>query len=135
MFDTKIVLILREDLPSWQALNVAAFLMSGVTAGAPEIIGEPYLDRDGRRFLPISGQPVIVLEADGETIRKAAARMKEQNVDGAAYIEEMFSTGHDAANRAVFSEFGPDNASFVGLGFRAPKKIADKISKGARMHR
>ena len=72
-----------------------------------------------------SGQPVIVLEADGATIRKAAARMKEQSVDGAAYIEEMFSTGHDAANSAVFSEFGPDNARFVGLSFRAPKKIAD----------
>ena len=50
------------------------------------------------------------------------------------YIEEMFSTGHDAANRAVFAEFSPEDARVVGIAFRADKKIADKITKGAKMH-
>lgn len=31
-FDTKIKVILRDDLAPWQALNVTAFLMSGVGA-------------------------------------------------------------------------------------------------------
>ena len=44
MFDTKIAIVVREDLATWQKLNVTAFLMSGVVGAAPEIIGEPYRD-------------------------------------------------------------------------------------------
>jgi hypothetical protein len=46
----------------------------------------------------------------------------------------MFSTGHNAANRAVFAQFGPADARIVGVALRAEKKIVDKIVKGARMH-
>ena len=38
-FDTKVVLVVREDLASWQKLNVTAFLATGIAAAAPEIIG------------------------------------------------------------------------------------------------
>ena len=31
MFDTKIAIIIRDDLATWQKLNVTAFLMSGIT--------------------------------------------------------------------------------------------------------
>ena len=31
-FDTKLVVILRDDLLTWQKLNVTAFLMSGIGA-------------------------------------------------------------------------------------------------------
>ena len=30
MFDTKIAIVLRDDLAAWQALNVTAFLTSGI---------------------------------------------------------------------------------------------------------
>ena len=134
MFDTKIVLILRNDLAGWQALNVTAFLMSGIIGAHPDILGEAYRDRDGAVHHPLSIQPVVVLEADGATLAKARSKARDHEIPTSAYIEEMFATGHDAANRAVFAEFGAEDAKLVGLGFRAPKKIADKISKGAKLH-
>jgi hypothetical protein len=42
-FDTKIVVILRDDLASWQKLNVTAFTISGI-AGTEQIVGENYVD-------------------------------------------------------------------------------------------
>ena len=47
--DTKITIAVRDDLAVWQKLNVVAFLASGIAAHAPDIIGEPYRDADGRR--------------------------------------------------------------------------------------
>lgn len=44
MFDTKVALIVRDDLAAWQKLNVVAFLATGVAAEAPEALGEPYED-------------------------------------------------------------------------------------------
>jgi hypothetical protein len=52
----------------------------------------------------------------------------------AIYIEEMFSTGNDVANRAVFAQHRPENPKVVGLSLRDGKNVSDKITKGARMH-
>ncbi|MDI6834138.1 MAG: DUF2000 family protein [Rhizobiaceae bacterium] len=134
MFDTKIVVVLREDLASWQKLNVTAFLTSGIVAQEASIIGEPYRDAAGNVYNAMTGQPIVVLSADASTLSTIHRRSLERGVTASLYIEEMFSTGHDAANRAVFAEFAPDNAKVVGIGLRAEKKLVDKITKGARLH-
>ena len=134
MFDTKFAIVLRDDLPVWQKLNVTAFLTSGIVAQSPEIIGEPYRDRAGNIYNPLSIQPVIVLSADGQTLGTIHRRALERGVTASLYVDEMFSTGHDLANRAVFAEFAPEDAKVVGIALRAERKLVDKITKGARMH-
>lgn len=134
VFDTKIAIVLREDLPVWQKLNVTAFLTSGIVAQFPEIIGEAYRDRAGNLYNPMSIQPVIVLSADAATLGTIHRRALERGVTTSAYVEEMFSTGHDAANRAVFAGSAPDDARIVGIALRGDRKLVDKITKGARMH-
>jgi len=134
MFDTKIVVVLREDLASWQKLNVTAFVTSGIVAQEASIIGEPYRDAAGNVYNAMAGQPIVVLSADASTLSTIHRRTLERGVTASLYIEEMFSTGHDAANRAVFAEFAPNNAKVVGIGLRAEKKLVDKITKGARLH-
>ena len=75
-----------------------------------------------------------MLAADGETIATIHRRALERGVKASAYTEEMFATGHDAANREVFQQFGPADAKIVGVALRDDKKLVDKITKGARMH-
>ena len=134
MFDTKIAIVLRNNLASWQKLNVTAFLTSGIVGRSPEVIGEPYRDRAGNLYNPLSVQPIIVLSADAETMAAIHRRSLEREVTPSIFIEEMFSTGHDAANRAIFAEFAPEDAKVVGIAMRADKKLVDKITKGAKMH-
>lgn len=133
-FDTKIVIVLREDLPAWQKLNVCAFLMSGIVSQCPSIIGGPYVDRDGKVFNALSCQPVICMAADSATLLAIHQRAVAAGVRASAYVEEMFATGHDAANRAEFARFGAADAKVVGLALRESRKLVDKIAKGARMH-
>ena len=134
MFDTKFAIVLQDDLPVWQKLNVTAFLTSGIVAQCPDIIGDPYRDRAGNLYNPLSIQPVIVLSADRPTLSAIHRRALERDVTASLYVEEMFSTGHDVANRAAFAQFAPDDAKVVGIALRADKKLVDKITKGARMH-
>ena len=134
MFDTKIAIIVRDDLATWQKLNVTAFLMSGITAANMDLIGEKYMDKDGNHHLPMSRQPVIVLSGAANVLRNARNRANEKGIATVAYIEEMFATGHDEANRAVFSEHMSNEDNTVGIALLADKKIVDKITKGAKMH-
>lgn len=134
MFDTKFAVVLREDLEVWQKLNVTAFLSSGIIGQKPDLIGEAYRDAAGHVYNALSVQPIIVLSADGATLSKIHARALERAVPASVYIEEMFSTGHDEANRAVFATFGPDDAKVVGIALHADRKTVDRITKGARLH-
>ena len=135
MFDTKIAIIVRDDLAPWQALNVTAFLMTGIVGQFPGILGEPYRDRAGNVYNALSAQPIIVLSADSTTLAAIHKRALERRVKSSLYVEEMFSTGHDATNRAVFGQFAPEDAKVVGIALREDKKVVDKITKGAKMYR
>lgn len=134
MFDTKIAIVVRDDLAMWQKLNVTAFLSTGIVSQSPEIIGEPYRDKAGNVFNALSIQPIVVVTADLATMAKIHGRALERGVRTSAYVDAMFSTGHDAANRAVFAETGPDDARIAGLALRADRKLVDKIVKGAKLH-
>jgi hypothetical protein len=134
MFDTKIAIVLRNNLASWQKLNVTAFLVSGIVGQYPDMIGELYRDRSGNLYNPLSVQPMIVLSADDVTIAAIHRRALERDVTSSLFIEDMFATGHDAANRDVFGQFSPEDARVVGIALRAEKKIVDRITKGATMH-
>jgi len=134
MLDTKIAIIIRDDLATWQKLNVTAFLMSGITSANPGIVGKTYQDRGGKRHLAMSVKPVMVLAGTANFLTNIRKRANDKGVDTIAYIEGMFSTGYDDANRAVFADHDATEANTVGIALRADKKIVDKITKGARMH-
>jgi hypothetical protein len=108
--------------------------MSGIIGAEPALVGEAYRDGAGHLYNPMCVQPVVVLAAGGDSLTTIQRRCLDAGVIASAYVEEMFATGHDAANREAFSHFTPDTANLVGLAFRAPKKLADKLSKGARLH-
>ncbi|MDA1310359.1 MAG: DUF2000 family protein [Proteobacteria bacterium] len=133
-FDTKIAIVVREDLATWQKLNVTAFLTSGVIGADASLLGEDYQDAAGNSYAPLLIQPVIVLSCDGEKLRTIYRRGMERGVRLSLYIEEMFSTGHDAANRETVKLRQPDEMSIVGLALRDERKLVDKITKGAKMH-
>lgn len=132
-FDTKIAVVLRDDLLPWQELNVTAFLVSGVAAN-PELLGEPYEDADGQRYLPLLRQPVVVLTADAATLSRAHAKVVSRGLPLAVYTHEMFSTGHDAANRAAVAAVPTDALDLVGIAVHGPRNAVDKSLKGSRLH-
>jgi len=134
MFDTKIAIVIRDDLPTWQKLNVTAFLTSGVLGANAELLGENYEDGDGNTYSPLIVQPMIVLSAGADDLKKIHERGLSRGSRLSLYIEDMFSTGHDAANRAAVKQYASQDLNIVGLALRDEKKIVDKITKGAKMH-
>ncbi|MEU6546568.1 DUF2000 domain-containing protein [Streptomyces sp. NPDC046859] len=133
-FDTKIAVLLREDLETWQRLNVTAFLVSGLGTQIPEVIGEPYEDADGVPYLPMFRQPVLVFEGTKETLTAAHARTLSRALPRALFTSDLFGTGHDGANRAAVRAVGTDELDLVGLAVYGPRNAVDKVLKGARMH-
>jgi len=133
MFDTKIAIIIRNDLQVWQMLNVCAFMTSGIVGQDTTLIGPDYQDQDGNCFNGLLKQPVIILSASNDLIKKIHGKALSRDVKASMFIEEMFDTGYDEANRAEFTKHSVDVANVVGLGMRAERRQIDKIAKGAKM--
>lgn len=134
MFDTKIVLVVRDDL---------ATTAKAQHHRLPDERHRRANANDYRRSLPGCGgeclQPDVHPADGGAGGRPGNAAHHPQALAGARGDDVRlrrgkFATGHDAANREVFAKFSPEDAKLVGLALRAEKKMADKITKGAKMH-
>lgn len=132
--DSKVAILILEDLATWQKLNVTAFLATGIANAAPEAMGRPYEDAAGRRHAPLLGQPILIFAANSETLARAFRQSVERGLTRAVYVRAMFSTGHDEANRAAFLAEPAEAPDLVGLALRGPKKDVDKATKGAALH-
>jgi hypothetical protein len=133
-FDTKIAVVLRDDLAVWQKINAAAFLVSGIAGTVDGVVGEPYRDASGEEYLPMFVQPVLVYEADGAGLRRAFERARSRGVTPAVYTQELFTTNHDEANRAAVAAAATDDLDLVGIAFRAERKTVDKVVDRLRFH-
>ena len=134
-FDTKVAVVVRDDLAAWQRLNVCAFLISGVVAGAEEpVVGLDYEDASGRRYLPMLVQPVLVYEANGAKLRTVYDRAVTRELRFALYTADLFATGHDEANRAAVRAVPSEALDLVGLAVRAPHKAVDGVVRGLKRH-
>jgi hypothetical protein len=134
-FDTKVGVVVRDDLAVWQRLNVTAFLMSGIVAGAGEtVVGAAYEDADGGTYLPMLRQPVLVFEASAQKLKTVHERATTRELDFAIYTAELFETGHDEANREAVRAVSTADLDLVGIAIRAPHKLADGVLRGLKRH-
>jgi len=133
-FDTKIAVLLRDDLLVWQRLNITAFLVSGIGTAVSEVIGEAYQDASDVRYLSMFRQPVLVFEGGKETLQAAHARALSRVLPMSIFTSDLFATNNDRDNRAAVRAVTTEQLDLVGLAVYGPRNAVDKVLKGARMH-
>jgi hypothetical protein len=134
VFDTKIAVVVREDLAVWQKLNVTAFTVSGIAATVDGVVGEDYRDATGNEYLPMFRQPVLIFAASADQLKKVHERALGRGVPVTVYTEELFATGHDDDNRAAVAAVEAEKLNLVGVALRADRRTVDKIVKGLSLH-
>jgi hypothetical protein len=133
-YDTKIKIVLRNDLETWQKLNITAFLMSGI-AGTQNIIGQPYVDKDQVQYLPMSQQPIMIHSATGDQMNDLLKKALTKDVVISIFTEELFNTFNDEDNRTMVANFKTDELNLVGVGIRGKKNHVDRLLKGFELHK
>jgi hypothetical protein len=131
---TKLAIVVREGLPTWQKLNVTAFLAGAVAAATPEVIGEPYQDASGQKYLAMFAQPVLVFAGSAEQLTTAYGRAAARQVRMGIFTEELFATDNDVDNRAAVAEVPSERLRLVGLALHDDQRVVDKVLRGLRLH-
>ena len=130
----KIAVVVRDDLATWQALNVTAFLVSGIGTRFPDLIGEPYVDASGATYLSMFGHPVLVFSADAAAIDRAATRTRARGLAMAVYTDDLFATDNDVDNRAAVAKVTTEDLSLAGIAVAGPRRDVDKALDRLRLH-
>ncbi|GAA4505863.1 DUF2000 domain-containing protein [Hymenobacter ginsengisoli] len=135
MYDTKIALVLKNDLADWQKLNVAAFLASAVAIQFPETHGQALVSASGTRYLPFLRQPMLVYKADDEAaLHRAHRRATERGLGVGIYTEPLFATKGEAENLAVIASYPDEKQPLVGLALYGDAKQVSKALDGLKFH-
>jgi hypothetical protein len=76
----------------------------------------------------------MIMKTNRDKLKTMLIRANNNNLAVALYIEDMFSTGFDAANRETVARYASEALPLVGIALRGEKKLIDKITKGAKLH-
>jgi hypothetical protein len=130
---TKIGIAVREDLATWQQLNVTAFLASAV-AGLDGLLGEKYEDASGTGYLPMFRQPVLVYAASHDALRRVRGRATARGLPVAIYTEELLETDNDEDSRAAVRAVPAEDLRIAGIAVCGRRNVVDKVLQGLRLH-
>jgi hypothetical protein len=133
-FPTKIAIVVREDLATWQKLNVACFLGGGLVGLYPELAGECYVDASGKTYGPLVRQPILVFAGPAEHLTRSLRRAVELRLTPSIYTGALFTTNNDADNRAAVAAVPTDSLDLIGIALHGDRKEIDKVTNGLMLH-
>ena len=130
--DHKLAVAVRTDLAVWQKVNVTAFVVSGLGATDPDLVGEPYVDADGQRYLPMFVQPVLVCGGDGPALTRAFTRARARDLAVAVHTDDLFATGNDVDNRAAVAKVATLDLALAGFAVGGPRREVQRSRSNSR---
>jgi hypothetical protein len=130
----ELAVVVDEDLAQWQKLNITAFVVSGLAATEPDLIGEPYVDGSAVSYLPMFAYPLIVLAGPSAKVRRAFHRAAERGLRSTVYTRDLFATGNDIDNREAVARVSTADLDVVGFAVAGPARVIDKALDGLRLH-
>jgi hypothetical protein len=134
VFDTKVAILVLDDLPVWQKLNVTAFLATGIAGAAPEAMGEPYEDSAGRRYARLLGQPSSYLPPHPTTSDGRTAYLARRASSVRPMCERCSRPVTTPPTGRRFELHPPMRQTWSAFALRGPRKDIDKAVKGAKLH-
>ncbi|MCR8556135.1 DUF2000 domain-containing protein [Mucilaginibacter sp. BJC16-A38] len=135
MHENKIVIIVRDDLKTWQKLNVTAFLASAVAIEFPELHGRQLVTASGNTYLPFLKQPMLVYKADDlNQMQRIFKRAKERELKIGIYSAHLFDTMTEQDNLDETARYTDDEQDLVGLVIYGENKKVNKAIDGLKFH-
>ncbi len=135
IYENKIAMIIKDDLQTWQKLNVASFLASSIAIQFPETHGEKFVNASGSEYLPFIKHPILIYKAATQSdIKRAFQRAKERGLHVGIYTEPLFATKNEDENHLEISKLSDDEQVLVGIVIYGENKKVNKAVDNLKFH-
>lgn len=130
-FGQKIVIVVREDIPSWQAMNsvshVSGYLGNKINTFLSE---ENFVTSDGKIHPRNSQYAIIILKNTEKGLRRFMQRVRQSGLLYHGFIREMIETTDDAQIQQIVGTKRDDQIEYLGIGVFGPVEQIDELTKG-----
>jgi hypothetical protein len=134
-YENKIAMVIRDDLQTWQKLNVASFLASSVAIRFPETHGAKFVNASGSEYLPFIKHPILIYKAETQVeIQRAFQRARERQLHIGIYTDALFSTKNEDENHVEISKSSDDDQVLAGIVIYGENKQVGKALDGLKFH-
>lgn len=127
-FSKKIVIVVRDDVASWQLTNtighIAAYL--GNKMAEPFDTGEYFVSKDGVKFPRNSQFAIVALRATKDELKDLAAKLPDVHMPWIVYVQEMIDMIDDEELAEALGSVQSDEMNILGIGLFGPK---DKLKE------
>lgn len=135
IYENKIAIVIKNDLMTWQKLNVASFLASSVAIKFPDTHGKPFVNASNSEYLPFIKHPILIFKADTEAeIKRAFTRAKERELHIGIYTAPLFATKNEEENLVEIAKYNDEEQNLVGIVMYGDAKKINKALDGLKFH-
>ncbi len=134
-YENKIAIVIKNDLQTWQKLNVASFLASSVAIQFPDTHGKAFVNASNSTYLPFIKHPILIFGAENsEQIKRAFNRAKERELHIGIYTEPLFATKNEEENLVEIAKYTDNEQNLVGIVVYGDVKKVNKALDGLKFH-
>ncbi|MBI3421080.1 MAG: DUF2000 domain-containing protein [Candidatus Sungbacteria bacterium] len=130
-FTRKMAVVVRKDLPSWQAMNTVGHCSAylGNKMREPFDTGDCFSTK-GHLAIPRNSQyPIIVLAADADTLVPLVREVRESGVLFLIFVREMIEHNDDAELQSRLQAIPDSDLDVFGIGMFGDKRVVDELTK------
>jgi hypothetical protein len=117
-FSKKIVIVVREDLPSWQVLNTVAHISAYLGNRIKENFdtGGFFLTKDGQSLPRNSQYAIVVLSAKASQLPAFVQEVRKSGLPHLGFIREMIETTNDTEIEQLLAQKEEKDLEYLGMG-------------------
>lgn len=117
-FSKKFVIVVRNDLPSWQAMNAASHSAAYLGNKMKERFdsGESFTTKDGKAHPRNSQYPIVVLQATAKELTHLIVNVRTSGLLFLGFFREMVETTDDEKLARLIGKKGDDEVEYLGVG-------------------
>jgi hypothetical protein len=130
-FTQRFAIVIREDLPSWQALNAVAHIAAylGNKMRAEFDTGEHFETQDGAKHPRNSQYPIVVLKAAAKDLPGFVQAVRQSGLPYLGFIREMVETTDDAEIVNILKDKADSEIEYLGVGVFGPNEAVKPLTK------
>ena len=130
-FRQKIVIVVREDIPSWQVMNTVAHV-SGYLGNKIDtfLSDENFVTGDGQHHPRNSQYAIIILKNTEKGLRKLMRRVRESGLLYHGFIREMIETTDDSEIQKILGNKKDEEIEYLGIGIFGSIENIHELTQG-----
>lgn len=125
------MIVVREDLPSWQVMNTVAHV-SGYLGNkiGTFLSDEHFVTQDGLNHPRNSQYAIIILKNSEKGLRRFMQKVRSSGLLYHGFIREMIETTDDTEIQHIVGSKRDDQLEYLGIGLFGPIEQVNTLTQG-----